>query len=71
MNTEQPDVARCRACIYWKKLSGAGYSQSACHFLLEAHRARRKDANGACLEFQKNTCKLKHTGFMLAPEEIS
>lgn len=53
MTQRKTDAQRCRGCVYWKKLSGSGYSAYACHFLLKARRARRKDADGRCLEFQK------------------
>lgn len=65
------NAGKCVKCVYWKRLSWSGYSPPACHFLLEKHRARRRDADGGCMEFQKNTCKSKHTGYTLSSEEFS
>lgn len=70
MKADRPNASRCSACVYWKKLSGSGYSRRACHFLLENRRTRRRGENGVCLEFQNNACKWKPTGFTLSSEEI-
>lgn len=53
--SQRVDNRRCKSCIYWRKLSGAGCSRPACHFLLETETRRRKDAAGRCLEYRERS----------------
>lgn len=67
MNTTQ-----CRKCAYWKRLSGAGNSGYACHFLLEKRRSRHKDGEGRCMEckkLSKTSCKSGYRGDRLKTDQ--
>jgi len=51
---------QCGGCIYWRPLSTSNGSGYACHFLLTAHRRRRTDEKGRCLERKKSLDKSKN-----------
>lgn len=58
------EMRQCRQCRYWKRLSWAGGSRRACHYLLETGRLRQTGENGTCKSFQKkgltNGKRVKH-----------